>query len=64
MAKFQVGDPVRLKAAMPMAKAGRDIEEKTVGQVIEVNGETYTVQFTDSKTAVEGIGDAEIEADK
>jgi hypothetical protein len=64
MAQFKVGDQVRLKAAMPMAKAGRDIEEKTVGQVIEVNGETYVVQFTDSKTAVEGITDAEIEADK
>ena len=63
MAQFKVGDQVRLKGTISPSKAGRNIEEKTSGQVVEVTDDGYTVQFTDSKTAVEGVTEDEIELD-
>ena len=63
MAKFNVGDAVRLVNGLPMTKANRDIAEKTQGQILEVTDAGYVVQFIDSKTAIEGISDDEIEAD-
>jgi len=63
MAKFQVGDQVRLKSSLPPDKAGRDIADDTPGQVLEVTADGYVVQFIDNKTAIEGITDDEIEAD-
>ncbi len=63
MAQFKIGDPVRLKGSISPSKAGRNIEEHTQGQILEVNGGTYTVQFTDAKAAVEGVTEDEIEAD-
>ena len=61
MAQFKVGDLVRLKNGLPTAKAGREIEDHTQGQVLEVTAEGYVVQFIDNKTAIEGITDDEIE---
>jgi hypothetical protein len=63
MAKFNVGDQVRLINRLPITKANRDIAEKTQGQILEINKDGYVVQFIDSKTAIEGITDDEIEAD-
>ena len=64
MAAFNVGDQVRLKNGLPLAKANREIAERTQGQVIEVTPDGYVVQFIDSKTAIEGISDDEIELDQ
>ena len=64
MANFKVGDQVRLKNGLPIAKAKREMAENTQGQVIEVTPEGYVVQFIDSKTAIEGISDDEIELDQ
>jgi len=63
MAKFKIGDQVRLKNGLPMSKAKREMAEKTQGQIVEVTPDGYVVQFIDSKTAIEGITDDEIEAD-
>jgi hypothetical protein len=63
MAQFKVGDQVRLKNCLPSAKAGRDIEDNTAGQVLEVTADGYVVQFIDNKTAIEGITEDEIELD-
>ncbi len=63
MAKFKVGDAVRLVNGLPMAKAQREIAETTQGQILEVTDDGYVIQFIDNKTAIEGITDDEIEAD-
>ena len=63
MAQFKVGDQVRLKNGLPIAKANREMAEKTQGQILEVTPDSYVVQFIDSKTAIEGITEDEIEAD-
>ena len=63
MAKFQVGDQVRLINGLPLEKANRDIAERTQGQILEITPEGYVVQFIDNKTAIEGITENEIEAD-
>lgn len=63
MAQFKVGDQVRLKAGLAPEKAGRTIEDRTQGQILEVTADGYVVQFSDSKTAIEGITDDEIELD-
>ncbi len=63
MAQFKVGDQVRLKSGLPEEKAGRSIEDRTQGQVLEVTDDGYVVQFIDNKTAIEGITDDEIELD-
>ena len=63
MAGFKVGDRVRLK--QPIAgKTSQQLKEQHKGQVTEVTGETtYVVQFDDTKAAVEGISEEEIERD-
>lgn len=62
MASFKVGDRVRLK--QPIAeKTNQTLKEYHKGQVTEVTGETYVVQFDDTKAAVEGISEDEIERD-
>ena len=62
MASFKVGDRVRLK--QPIAeKTSQQLKEQHKGQVTEVTGETYVVQFDDTKAAVEGISKDEIERD-
>lgn len=62
MASFKVGDRVRLKQPID-AKTSQIMKEQHKGQVTEITGDTYVVQFDDTKAAVEGISEEEIERD-
>lgn len=62
MAQFKVGDRVRLKQKIS-EKTSQTLQEQHQGQVTEVAAESYVVQFDDTKAAVEGITDDEIELD-
>jgi hypothetical protein len=64
MAQFKVGDRVRLKQAISEDKTSQSLQEYHKGQVTEVTADSYTVQFDDTKAAVEGITEDEIELDE
>jgi hypothetical protein len=63
MAKFKVGDRVRLVAPLPFDKAGRLIQATEKGVVIEVNEDTYTIEFEDSMMPISGVTEREIQPD-
>jgi hypothetical protein len=62
--KFKVGDRVQLRGVLSFDKAGRVIQPRENGVVIEVTDEGYTVEFDDSMTPISGITDDEIEPAK
>jgi hypothetical protein len=64
MPAFKVGDRIRLKEMLQLPEGNKVLKVHAKGQVVEVNGDDYTIQFDDSKTAVEGVAEAEIEADR
>jgi hypothetical protein len=64
MPAFKVGDRVRLKETLQLPEGDKVLKVHARGQVVEVSGDGYTIQFDDSKTAVEGVAEAEIEADQ
>ncbi len=64
MTGFQVGDRIQLKAALAEGKTSQTLQAAHKGQIIEVTGESYTVQFDDTKAAVEGVSANEIELEE
>lgn len=64
MPVFKVGDRIRLKEMLQLPEGDKVLKVHAKGQIVEVNGDDYTVQFDDSKTAVEGVAESEIEADQ
>jgi ribosomal protein L21E len=65
MAKFKVGDQVRLKSDPAMAKAHDSQERHVKGEVIEVTEEGYTVVLYDETLiSKKGLTDDNLELDK
>lgn len=62
--KFKVGDRVQLQKVLPFGKAGRVTQPKEQGVILDVTGDSYTVEFEDSMTPISGITDEEIEREK
>lgn len=60
MAKFKVGDRVQLVAPLSFDRAGRMMQATEKGTVVEVNDESYTIEFEDSMTPISGIREDEI----
>ncbi len=63
MVQFKVGDRVRLKQAISEGKTSQSLQEHHKGQITEASADSYVVQFDDTKAAVEGITEDEIECD-